>query len=414
MDTADTIGTIEGTDKIKKQRHNDTLPLLPVVAMIGRRRRKRVRDHVALLAVTWTWLKATCLTYKLTLDLSPSRLFCIPADLQAALVAHGFGEVLGFFPTLVTQYLDSVLDTLSAAIDADLGKIHKTRNMNVRLCDYSPDTASSTIFQDGNSGLEIEDPAHPDTWIPVSANDFVVLCGWRAHIISGGQLRAVRHRVRGQPGTRRLSAVLFIAPNLDVTLKPLVAGKHAVQFSPNILNGEINVEWFKEIMWRSSCVVGGALRVATLDGSVRSSSGNVVARRSSFAANILDALRRREHQNTTPATSNARQVTKTPKMVYRAVLLNPLREIVARGSFSVNTRSVTSVSPGTVGVVAVSDAGSNTVMPVIVDRANPLVDDDVGVAAVFVGTTFVPVNVKLNGEQPTKAGAVSFTLSHSC
>jgi len=206
---------------------------------------------------------------KLTIDLSPNRISHIPADLQSSLMSHGFGEVINFFSTVITKHLDSILDALSATIDVDLGTIHQSRNINFRLCDYTPHTASPTnengcgahrdygtfsiIFQDGNSGLEIEDPVKPDAWNPVPSDAVVVLCGWCAHILSGGELRAVRHRVRRQLGIRRLSAVLFVAPDLEVALKPMTAGKPVVEFSEKILNGEINVKWFKEVMgkrWR--------------------------------------------------------------------------------------------------------------------------------------------------------------------
>lgn len=206
---------------------------------------------------------------KLTIDLSPNRISHIPAYLQAALMPHGLTEVLDFFNTVTGTYLDSILGALSATINVDLGAIHKSHNVNFRLCDYTPDTASassengcgahrdygtfSIIFQDGIQGLEIEDPANPGVWQPIPADATVVLCGWCAHIISGGELNAVRHRVRRKPGTRRLSAVLFVAPDLNVALKPMVTRMPVVNFSDKILAGEIQVKWFKEIMgkrWR--------------------------------------------------------------------------------------------------------------------------------------------------------------------
>ncbi|KAI5857447.1 hypothetical protein GGS23DRAFT_587470 [Durotheca rogersii] len=163
---------------------------------------------------------------------------------------------------------------MGAAIGADLFPLHTSRNVNFRLCDYTPDTAApksengcgahrdygtfSIIFQDGTSGLEIESAYEPGEWLPVPADKVVVLCGWCAYIVSDGELRAVRNRVRRQPGVRRLSAVLFVAPDLDVTLKPIVSveralGKPAALFSSEIMEGKINVGWFKEFMgkrWR--------------------------------------------------------------------------------------------------------------------------------------------------------------------
>ncbi|KAI1489809.1 oxidoreductase [Biscogniauxia mediterranea] len=206
---------------------------------------------------------------KLTIDLSPKRLSCIPSDLKLSLAPYGLGQVLQFFDELTTKHLDQVLTSLGAAVGVDLFPIHKTRNINFRLCDYTPDTAApesrngcgahrdygtfSIIFQDGTAGLEIESATQPGLWVPVPATQVVVLCGWSAFIVSGGQLRAVRHRVQRQPGVRRLSAVLFVAPDLDVALKPINAMDHRVKFSPAILDGEIDVRWFKEFMgkrWR--------------------------------------------------------------------------------------------------------------------------------------------------------------------
>ncbi|KAI5918994.1 oxidoreductase [Camillea tinctor] len=206
---------------------------------------------------------------KLTIDLSPKRLNYIPSDIKLSLAPYGFGQVLRFFDELTTKHLDQILASLGAAIGVDLFPIHKTRNINFRLCDYTPDTAApesqngcgahrdygtfSIIFQDGTAGLEIESATQPGSWVPVPATQVVVLCGWSAFIVSGGQLRAVRHRVRRQPGVRRLSAVLFVAPDLDVALRPITTIDHRVNFSPVILDGGIDVRWFKEFMgkrWR--------------------------------------------------------------------------------------------------------------------------------------------------------------------
>ncbi|KAI1467810.1 Clavaminate synthase-like protein [Daldinia caldariorum] len=208
---------------------------------------------------------------KLTIDISPQRLACIPTELQASLSLCGFGEVIKFFSELTTTHLDNMLSMLGAAAGGvDLFPLHRSRNINFRLCDYTPATAApesengcgahrdygtfSIIFQDGTAGLEIESPAQPGTWLPVPADKVVVLCGWCAFIVSGGELRAVRHRVRRQPGVRRLSAVLFVAPDLDVALKPITPeGSEVVRFSSEIMDGKIDVRWFKECMgkrWR--------------------------------------------------------------------------------------------------------------------------------------------------------------------
>lgn len=148
---------------------------------------------------------------KLTIDLSPSRLSFVPDLLRAALAPHGLEEVLHFFTQLTARHLESLLNMLSAAGGAgDLTPSHRARNVNFRLCDYTPNTAApesengcgahcdygtfSIIFQDGTSGLEVESPDCPRTWLPVPSDKVVVLCGWSAFVLSGGELRAVRHR----------------------------------------------------------------------------------------------------------------------------------------------------------------------------------------------------------------------------
>lgn len=76
----------------------------------------------------------------------------------------------------------------------------------------------------------------------------VILTGWCAVILSGGRVSAARHRVRRAPGVRRLSAVLFIAPDLDVKLKPLPGIQSSRAFSDTIMCGVLGLATFKEIM----------------------------------------------------------------------------------------------------------------------------------------------------------------------
>ena len=152
---------------------------------------------------------------KLTVDLSPQRLSRVGPELREQLAPHGFADVLGFFEDLTTRHVDALLAALSASAGGegegvDLAPLHRARNLNFRLCDYTPERASpasengcgahrdygtfSVIFQDGTAGLEVEDPARPGAWLPVPADRVVVLCGWSAFVLSGGELRAVRHR----------------------------------------------------------------------------------------------------------------------------------------------------------------------------------------------------------------------------
>lgn len=204
---------------------------------------------------------------KFTIDLSPSRNARIPGFLLTSLAAHGFDEVQDFFHTLRTAYVPLVLSSLSVLAGVDLGAAHQNSNMNFRLCDYHPDTAGpnssngcgahtdygtfSIIFQDGTAGLELEDA--DGGWRSVPGDVTVILTGWCALLLSGGRIRAARHRVRRVPGVRRLSAVLFMAPDVDVKLAPLAGIVPVDTFSDRIMQGEMDVEYFKEVMgkrWR--------------------------------------------------------------------------------------------------------------------------------------------------------------------
>ncbi|CAG7939096.1 unnamed protein product [Penicillium nalgiovense] len=204
---------------------------------------------------------------KFTIDLSPMRSPRIPEALRESLDPHGLAEVLNFFNALSAQYVPSILSSLSVLAGTDLAAAHTSYNMNYRLCDYHPNTAApdslngcgahtdygtfSIIFQDGTPGLELEET--PSKWIPVPGDSTVVLTGWCAVILSGGRVSAAKHRVRRAPSVRRLSAVLFVAPDLDVKLKPLGDSQPIRPFSEIIMRGELDVETFKDVMgkrWR--------------------------------------------------------------------------------------------------------------------------------------------------------------------
>jgi Isopenicillin N synthase and related dioxygenases len=187
--------------------------------------------------------------------------------LGSVVVVIGLGEVLDFFNALSAQYVPTILASLSLLAGTDLSAAHTSYNMNYRLCDYNPNTAApessngcgahtdygtfSIIFQDGTPGLELEET--PGTWVPVPGDATVVLTGWCAVILSGGRISAAKHRVRRAPGVRRLSAVLFVAPDLDVKLKPMGDSQPIRAFSDTIMRGDLDVETFKDVMgkrWR--------------------------------------------------------------------------------------------------------------------------------------------------------------------
>ncbi|KAF7504212.1 hypothetical protein GJ744_002585 [Endocarpon pusillum] len=187
---------------------------------------------------------------KLTIDLSPACARLIPGERRASLSAHGLEEILSFFSTIVAAHVPIILSALS-----------EIANFNFRLCDYTSITAAplsdngcgAHTDYDGKAGLEVEDEATPGRWIALPGDATIVLCGWCALILTGGRVRAVRHRVRRMAGVRRLSAVLFVAPDVDVVLKPLKSDEGSKAFSEKITSGDVNVGWFKEVMgkrWR--------------------------------------------------------------------------------------------------------------------------------------------------------------------
>lgn len=203
---------------------------------------------------------------KLTIDLSPTRIERIPSSLQTELAPHGLADIVAFFDTISQHHVPQILTLLSAIAGRDLASLHAGFNVNFRVIDYTTTTASpqspngcgahtdygtfSIIFQDGNAGLEMEAPGAPGTWVAVPGNATVLLCGWCAVILSGAKIAAVRHRVRRVPGVRRLSAVLFVAPDLDVKLAP---AERVDAFSDTVNQGLFDVRWFKEAMgkkWR--------------------------------------------------------------------------------------------------------------------------------------------------------------------
>lgn len=145
---------------------------------------------------------------KLTIDLSPTRAGYITPALQAELTPRGLANILSFFATVTAYHVPRIMDSLSPIANRDLVPLHAKLNVNFRIIDYTPATASpasqnrcgahtdygtfSIIFQDGAAGLEIEAPEAPSTWIPVSGDATVLLCGWCAVVLSGGRCTPLR------------------------------------------------------------------------------------------------------------------------------------------------------------------------------------------------------------------------------
>ncbi|KAJ5973805.1 hypothetical protein N7481_011015 [Penicillium waksmanii] len=92
---------------------------------------------------------------------------------------------------------------------------------------YSDYGTFSIIFQDGVSGLELEEA--PGVWVPAPGDANVILTGWCVVVLSGGRISAAKHRVRRMPG-------------------PMDTRSPTRDFSDTIVRGNMTVETFKEVM----------------------------------------------------------------------------------------------------------------------------------------------------------------------
>lgn len=223
--------------------------------------------------------KASCLNpasspkidQKTTIDLSVKRLQelrKLDPDLVEVL-GQDFANVLNFYTVIETDILPILTQATSRISGADLEPLHNQMNNNLRLIDYFPcadpsgprcgehrDYGTYTIvFQDGAvGGLEFEIEGK---WIKVPANiEAVVSWGWCGAILSNDTIKAAKHRVmKTWPSLqRRTTAVVFVAPDMDVPLKPVGdSEKKCAGWRQDILEGKMNVAAFKEVIskkWR--------------------------------------------------------------------------------------------------------------------------------------------------------------------
>ena len=203
---------------------------------------------------------------KATIDLSAQRLQYIRDSQLLKDLGPEFENVVKFFESVEKQLVPLVLQATASIIgkNVDLHPIHHERNNNFRLIDYHSSTSplrhgwgehrdygtATIIFQDHSSGLEFQDPQTKE-WCPVPAHETVVVWGLSGHVLSGGKVIAVNHRVKSIGGPRRNTAMCFIALDLETPLKPLVG--NSCIFAERIWKGEVKVGEFKELMgktWR--------------------------------------------------------------------------------------------------------------------------------------------------------------------
>ncbi|KAG7406160.1 hypothetical protein Forpe1208_v013977 [Fusarium oxysporum f. sp. rapae] len=160
---------------------------------------------------------------KFTIDLSPAHNGRIPEALREKLASDGFNKVLDFFEEVNNTYVAQIMSIMHELIGADLSKVHK-----------------SGTQRPGCSASSISSPDVPSWKMMVK-------------VPYGGNIRATRHRARRTPGFRRLSAVLFVAPDVEATLRPLEGARVVRPFAKKVMDGQLDVGEFKEVMgkkWR--------------------------------------------------------------------------------------------------------------------------------------------------------------------
>ncbi len=150
-----------------------------------------------------------------------------------------FVDVLDFYIIVEKEILPLLTEATSSITGIDLAPIYEDQNSNLRLIDYFPSSNSTrprcgehrdyeayTItFQDGSvSGLEYEIDGQ---WAPVPTDvDAVVSLGWCSAILSNDRVKATKHRVLKMNWVqkRQTTVNIFVAPDLDVVLKPIEEG----------------------------------------------------------------------------------------------------------------------------------------------------------------------------------------------
>ncbi|KAF8241781.1 Clavaminate synthase-like protein [Wilcoxina mikolae CBS 423.85] len=210
---------------------------------------------------------------KLIIDLSRVRVSHIPCELRNDL-GKEFAEVLRFFEDIHNNLVPLLLSATSEIIGSDVSALHAAENVNYRLCDYRPSSSHGVaaprcgehrdygtftiIFQNGEGGLEYFSPS--GEWVLLPGDAVLVLWGLCGQIFSGDKIKAVRHRVlkTTSPVARRNTAVMFVAPDLDATLKPMCPGREEGEgkgkwYRKEVEEGAMSVGEFKEFIgkkWR--------------------------------------------------------------------------------------------------------------------------------------------------------------------
>ena len=212
---------------------------------------------------------------KITVNLSAIRLERL--NRLSPELAHELGaelkEAVDFFKRVEGELVPRIMQATSAAAGFNMAALHTQRNNNYRMVDYfakstavsaprcgvhrdygtfsiilyafspkclSPSLTFLLLSQNGASGgLEYIQPGSTQ-WTSIPKSDGAIVWGWSSAILTGDRIHAAQHRVQAtEPDSRRQTAVLFVAPDLDTVLTPRSGSMTG--FSDALANGKVDV-----------------------------------------------------------------------------------------------------------------------------------------------------------------------------
>lgn len=201
---------------------------------------------------------------KVTLDLGPARLELVKnSGVELDMV---FWEIVEWFEQVEKVVVSRLVNIIEAIIGS--GPIHKTLQRNYRLADYfaNPTTTSSPrcgshrdygtftlVFPSDVPGLEYLPPGSMDNkYIRVASSESTILLfGWSAAILSNDRIKAASHRVVTPTMLavpRRISAIVFVAPDEHVALVPV--GEGSGEWNDRVKEGGVTAAMLKSHIGR--------------------------------------------------------------------------------------------------------------------------------------------------------------------
>ena len=184
---------------------------------------------------------------KRVLDLAAHRIAAIAATAPevAAELGAPLTDSLTFFRQVEVDVVPMLLQALSLATkNSDIGSNYQTAYRMVDYYERRGDSAAprcgehrdygtlTIIFQDGAGGLEAKVAGE---WQPLPPASTVLIFGWCSQVRSNARIQAALHRVVdsahvGATVPRRTAAVLFVAPDADASVAPVVLPGEEVKY----------------------------------------------------------------------------------------------------------------------------------------------------------------------------------------